>query len=96
MLLTTYYGRLPIKKNLYQRNNPSIWLAKKLASSEHITSLILTQSSIMDKDLPKIYTLFSNEIGSFVKDGIRFDFKYKSRVKGIQLSIAKELVKIES
>lgn len=96
VLLTSYYGKLFIEKNIYQRNKPSIWFAKHIATNDRFSNLIIKASLPYDLKLPKAYTLISGGVTRFTYDGrIDFMFDYKNRLSLVEVSEQKKVLELE-
>lgn len=101
VLLSSYQGKLFIEKNIYQRNNPSIYLSKLLANDDRFSSIVLKGSTTYDMALPKSYTNFSNSISRFTyrataKDNpYMFIFDHSYRLGEYKNDIEKQVLDIE-
>ena len=96
VLLTSYNGKVFIEKNLYQKDNPSVWISKRLVKNENVSNLILKKSSPFDLNLPKAYSNFGNTISRFKFKGKDFIFDYKNRMSILESSIVSEVAKYET
>lgn len=104
VLLTSYSGKLFISKNLYQKDDQSVWFSKHISNNDRFINIILKKTAPYDVELPLSYTLVSSSTSRFTyvysseatkdKKGIDFVFDYRVRlsiVEGDDLKTAREI-----
>ncbi len=93
VLLSSYAGKLFIEKNVLEKNNPSKWLGKKLASDDRFTNIIMKRNKPYGVELLPDYTIFGSILNRFTFNSIVFTFDYNNRLGMLMDSDLTETVK---